>query len=1022
MPQEKDKPLKDAGGPKREITQEEREAIEAELKREAAASGGEAEEVEPQELIDEIDRDLQEAGGDEEAIVSAAAARTKIKFWGRARERAGQVGSIVTNREVLKAIGKAGYETTTSVLGVKTGTDLLLAFGGKGDIAGFRRERFGKGGTREEKAEIQNAFEELLAAAQARREERDEKEDLEIKEIGRSPIKEELSLKIKAYKEKIASATHVPEAEKKSLLEQLSSLIAQNVNEEASSEKERAKKTGDVLATYLETKIKGTKLAKDALNTALTLSGMVVLRGLSYGLMAGLERAQKANAQFEKKKLAAQFSQPIEESSVEVVEELGGKERISAVLRDVFISSAVETGQALVFRGEKSRGRKMADFAQAAGAVLRGLGIGGAAASEIMHAGLSTSISESADKFLAVYEQSGVIGASGQNFVSNAERMAYFYSHPLDSLAHRYDAIKTGSQKVPVNGESLSDDLGPTSGERGPSPAPGGGPMSEAQPRGQFPLSEQGHKPPTESAGNTGPGGLPPAPGHELGDPQELGVPPVVEKVSLREIVDSPEFKGLSMEQKYARLEELASHDRITRWEDTIQTPAGSRSHDSVWASTRALLKDHAAELGVNKTGADLDRWAETQTANLVNQLGGDEGGRVLDLVHNGDKVIIYEGSDHKLYLRFEADSGAKAGFLSDVHHPTEPAHPPSAASHPAPGHASLEAGAAEAGVADQVAGTRGDGNVGDVGPEVVAARGLPVGGTVEPAHVTPEVVASSEISDDQFVRFVAESLNPDPEHAEAFAAHLNHQDMARLMSDKAELKVWFENFESWLEATTKDAKGANLRNLQFDEPSPVESDKGRIYFLLTPQGRGPGRFNILHLDDDGNLDPVKGAFGLRKRVFDADQVRHFLGYHGRVPTPEPVVPSVEPHQPAPAEMIRSGAESLLPGEVKVLDDFLVESHPNYESGKTLTSQELLGLSPAQRGEYHRYQIQKITHEYLARPTSEKLQNLRDLMRIDRPTGVSEQDWQNTQQEINIAFSGKYAKVLKVLRGLVKVS
>ncbi len=126
----------------------------------------------------------------------------------------------------------------------------------------------------------------------------------------------------------------------------------------------------------------------------------------------------------------------------------------------------------------------------------------------------------------------------------------------------------------------------------------------------------------------------------------------------------------------------LAPHS----WEDTILTPEGSNSHDSVWASTRVLVKAHAAELGWKGDPADLDKWAETQTANLVKQLGIEQGGQVKDLVHNGDRVILSLGADNKPHLSFEASSGIEAGHLPEVKpQPVAPEAAPAAEAQPQP-------------------------------------------------------------------------------------------------------------------------------------------------------------------------------------------------------------------------------------------------------------------------------------------------------------------------------------------------
>ncbi|MDP3710767.1 MAG: hypothetical protein Q8R29_03560 [bacterium] len=108
-------------------------------------------------------------------------------------------------------------------------------------------------------------------------------------------------------------------------------------------------------------------------------------------------------------------------------------------------------------------------------------------------------------------------------------------------------------------------------------------------------------------------------------------------------------------------------------WEDLIDNK-GIIGHDSIWQSTKHIVEAHAREMGYTGDLNDvtaLDKWAETQTANLVNTLAEAQGGRVKDLVHGGpdigggkyDKVFIYKVGG-KWVLDFKAESGIEPGFL----------------------------------------------------------------------------------------------------------------------------------------------------------------------------------------------------------------------------------------------------------------------------------------------------------------------------------------------------------------------
>ncbi|MEK7501282.1 MAG: hypothetical protein AAB642_04130, partial [Patescibacteria group bacterium] len=118
-------------------------------------------------------------------------------------------------------------------------------------------------------------------------------------------------------------------------------------------------------------------------------------------------------------------------------------------------------------------------------------------------------------------------------------------------------------------------------------------------------------------------------------------------------------------------IEELrgaAEAPQAVRFEDIIDSSKVSGS-DSIWKSTREIFKGHAQELGY-KGGLDdkaaLDKWAENQTGNAVAELEKVQGGKLADLVHGGDKVVIDLDAEGKPHLKFEASSGLKPGYLPE--------------------------------------------------------------------------------------------------------------------------------------------------------------------------------------------------------------------------------------------------------------------------------------------------------------------------------------------------------------------
>lgn len=108
--------------------------------------------------------------------------------------------------------------------------------------------------------------------------------------------------------------------------------------------------------------------------------------------------------------------------------------------------------------------------------------------------------------------------------------------------------------------------------------------------------------------------------------------------------------------------------------ENVIRTEDGMRGHDSIWSSTKDIVKSDPTKFGYTGDSDDLgsiSKFAEIKTAELVNQLEETQGGDLADLVHNGDKVIVSFASGEPV-LSFEDSSGIKAGHLPDFTAPAE--------------------------------------------------------------------------------------------------------------------------------------------------------------------------------------------------------------------------------------------------------------------------------------------------------------------------------------------------------------
>ncbi|MDA2922889.1 hypothetical protein MYX07_06530, partial [Patescibacteria group bacterium AH-259-L07] len=411
-------------------------------KREKEIKGAEGEEITEEKVEQEaakadhaVDRNVKEvedagerAPGEAKEEVGKVAkqahglgkeTKQKISFWEKPKvfwEKAKETGRRMrSSKESQKMISKAAYDTASTIFGFKFITDLAGVLRKKGDIYNYFKQR---GETKEERKEIEAVLNEIAVQWQERRRRRTgetkkrEKEELAAEN-------KELKDAVADVKERLKNAKSLPEAEKKEFKKTLGSIVSGRSKEWGDIKDERDKKTNKVLGTYLKTKIRGTKLVRDFLNTLLTGTGMMGLRGFMYAGMAGVERAQEASIQFSKAELSGR------------AEELKGKSKIEYVFKDMTVNAATETGRALVFKGKTPESKhKGAEFVQAFGKVLRIVGIGGVAASEILNEGLTGSVETATNKLLDAFEQGGVVGLGGQikdNFVDNAERMWHLF-------------------------------------------------------------------------------------------------------------------------------------------------------------------------------------------------------------------------------------------------------------------------------------------------------------------------------------------------------------------------------------------------------------------------------------------------------------------------------------------------------------------------------------------------------------------------------------------------------------------
>jgi hypothetical protein len=586
---------------------------------------------------------VEEAHGQAQKEMKSIDKVSMRERWGNFVEKAKGVKSALTKPSQLRdVIVKASYDTVGSVFGIKFVGDLFLALGKRGDIYNYFSE---KGQVKKDKAEILEAFMEEMGKDAV------EAEDGETEEP-KVETSEEVVAEVEKYKQKI-DASSLSKEDKEELKENLAKVLeshdeeAENLNEQ---KQDQAKK---LLGTYLKTKIKGTKIAKDALNTAMVATGLFAARGLMYGVMAAAERGQKASDTFAKQRLTREIQGPETKTdeievqgpapkgegppttTVETPIEVKEKSKLGFILRDMTVNATRENAKALMFKGSKGDGEhKKADFAKAAGNLLRLAGIGSATINAFTDSGILDTAS--VDKIIDAIQENGAssLGDTAQivggefkdNFIQNAANVF--------NIGGSKDKVETEKEAVDKAVEAgIAGTVAPVSDPFDL----GGAPQMEATP----PASTMDDIEALYDKPLSGIDAMPGTPSETIG-----------------EFADAPasDVVGETPDTATGPLE------------DIIQTEEG-KSADSIWRSTKNIIMNNPERFGYDGDAADtaaMSQWAETQTANLIDTFNTDQGGNLADLVHDGDKVIInFEGGEPA--LSFEASSGIEASHLSDT-------------------------------------------------------------------------------------------------------------------------------------------------------------------------------------------------------------------------------------------------------------------------------------------------------------------------------------------------------------------
>ncbi|MBI2625882.1 hypothetical protein HYW68_02440, partial [Candidatus Parcubacteria bacterium] len=295
-----------------------------------------------------------------------------------------KVGRVAVG--VLKHVGAAAAKTAGSLLGVKFFYD-VFAWG---------RQR---GKVRRERREVQAALAEMAHTLRAER--RAAEERTALYRPDNLAYTEAVAPTVKRFKEALEQAQYLPAHEKKEFRKRLASIMAERKRTDEELRQEDMSRADKLSRLYLNTKISGYQVAREALNTALVLGGMPVLRGAAYAATAAAERWTKAGREYEKAAWDGEHSPSFR-----------GK-RIAQV-KDLFLASTAETLHGLTggtLRSKEARGRRTGlertgEFFQAASKLAIAYGIGGAA----INALLERPPTEVIESLLHQFEEKGVGG------------------------------------------------------------------------------------------------------------------------------------------------------------------------------------------------------------------------------------------------------------------------------------------------------------------------------------------------------------------------------------------------------------------------------------------------------------------------------------------------------------------------------------------------------------------------------------------------------------------------------------
>ena len=197
--------------------------------------------------------------------------------------------------------------------------------------------------------------------------------------------------------------------EKEEFKQRLEAIISTHDKSKGDILNQERDEVGDTLKTFLKTKISGLSLAKQGLNSAMTFSGALALRGAVYAGTSAAEWALKTEREQKKQEMRG--------------DEVEG-------WKSSMLNEAKQTGTAMIGRGrtgEESKGKKAVEFFRAWGSVARVAGIGGMAFRQ-------DAANESINNLLDAVSGKLNLGDARDNFIQNATNRFESVYRPAEAV------------------------------------------------------------------------------------------------------------------------------------------------------------------------------------------------------------------------------------------------------------------------------------------------------------------------------------------------------------------------------------------------------------------------------------------------------------------------------------------------------------------------------------------------------------------------------------------------------------